>query len=193
MEKLLKKGHFGIISQLNTIQTIETPSMHPNLQYIISKNHTIFSTPHGLPPSCGAHDHSILLVLGSFPPNVYTYHHPFAQKNGIEKNVQELLDMGGILHSSSPYSSHVVMVLKKEGMWCMRPEFCALNKLTIKDKFPIHVIDDLLDIELSGSHYFTKLDLHFGYHQIHMKEADIPKTTFQTHEGHYEFSVMQFG
>jgi hypothetical protein len=84
------------------------------------------------------------------------------------------------------------MVLKEEGTWCMCLKFFTLNKLTIKDKFPIHVIDDLL-YELSGAEFFNKLDLCYGYHQIHMKEADIPKTAFLTHEDHYGIFFIPFG
>jgi hypothetical protein len=192
MEKLLKKGHSGVIAQLHAIQATETPLVPQDLQALLCKHQTVFSTPQGLPSSHVVHDHSIPLVLGILPPNIHPYRHPFAQKNEIEKMVQELLIVDVIHPSTSPYSSLVVMVLKKEGSWRMCPDFRALNKLTIKDKFPIPVIDDLLD-ELSGTQFFTKLDLHSGYHQIFMKEDDIPKTAFCTHEGHYEFLVIPFG
>jgi hypothetical protein len=106
--------------------------------------------------------------------------------------VEEMLEFDTIRPSQSSYSTLMVIVFEKDGSWCMCQDYRDINKITIKDKFPILIIDELLD-ELHGTIYFTKLDLHLGYHQIRMKEEDIPKRTFQTHEGHYEFFAMPFG
>ena len=121
MKNLLKKGHSGIISQLHSIHVVETPFVHPNLQSILSRHQVVFITTQELPPSHGVHDQSIPLILGSLPPNVRPYHHPSAQKNEIEKIVNELVELGVIYPSTSTYSYPAVMVLIKEGTWCMCP------------------------------------------------------------------------
>eukprot|EP00253_Pinus_taeda_P027840 PITA_27840 len=135
MEKLLKKGHHGVIAQFNAIQAVETKSLsiHPEMQQILNNHLSVFDKPHELPPSRGEHDHRITLVLGAQPPKVRPYRYPFTQKNEIEKIIKELLEADVIRPSISPYSSPVVMVLKKDGEWRMCPDFKALNKLTVKD------------------------------------------------------------
>ena len=162
-----------------------------DLQQILDRYACVFAEPVGFPPS-RPKDHRIPLLPGSVPPNIRPYHYPFHHKTKIEMLVCDLLKQGVIRPSTSSFSSPVLLVQKKDGSWNLCINFRELNHIIIKDKFPIPVFDELLD-ELHGAHFFSKLDLRSGYHQIRVHADDIPKTTFLTHDGHYEFLVMPFG
>lgn len=164
---------------------------HPPVASILYQFPEIFVEPQGLPPT-RFQDHAIPLVKGSNPVKVRPYRYPHSQKSQIESMVADMLDQCIIQPINSPFSSPVLLVKKKDGSWRFYTDYRALNAIIIKDSFPIPTVDELLD-ELYGSHYFSKLDLRSEYHQILVKEEDRHKTTFQTHQGLYEWLVIPFG
>uniref|UniRef100_A0A8R7UQC7 Reverse transcriptase domain-containing protein n=1 Tax=Triticum urartu TaxID=4572 RepID=A0A8R7UQC7_TRIUA len=114
------------------------------------------------------------------------------QKTEIEQQVKNMLKQGVIQLSSSSYASPVILVKKKDGTWRFCVDYRHLNAITVKRKYPMLVVEELLD-ELSGAQWFTKSDLKSGYHQIRLWAGEEHKTAFKTHHGLFEFLVMPFG
>ncbi|KAD3068885.1 hypothetical protein E3N88_36765 [Mikania micrantha] len=145
----------------------------------------------GLPPEREI-EFQIDLVPGAQPVAKAPYRLAPTEMKEMMTQLQELLDKGFIRPSVSPWGAPVLFVKKKDGSMRMCIDYRELNKLTVKNRYPLPRIDDLFD-QLQGASWFSKIDLRSGYHQLKVREQDIPKTAFRTRYGHYEFLVMSFG
>lgn len=137
-------------------------------------------------------DHRIPLLEGAQPFCLRPYRYNPAQKTEIETQIKEMLDKGWIKLSTSPFSSPALLVHKTTGDWRLCVDYRRLNALTTKNKYPLPLIEDLLD-ELHGAQWFTSLALCSGFHQIRMAQGEEYKTAFQTHHDHFEYNVMPYG
>ncbi|MCO5583681.1 hypothetical protein L7F22_037594 [Adiantum nelumboides] len=183
------------LSDVNKTQVNESGSQEDlELSKFLNQFQDVFidDIPRELPPKRGDNDHAIELILGRSPPNKPPYRVSQAQQEEIMRQVNELVEKGMVRPSSSPFCSPVLLVHKKDGTYRMCVDYRALNKITIKNRFPVPRIEDLFD-KLQGSTYFSRIDLKSGYHQIRIVNEDILKTAFRTTFGLYEYLVMPFG
>ncbi|GJW75088.1 putative reverse transcriptase domain-containing protein [Tanacetum coccineum] len=145
----------------------------------------------GLPPTRQV-EFQIDLIPSAAPVAQAPYRLAPSEMKELSEQLKELSDKGFIRPSSSPWGAPVLFVKKKDGSFRMCIDYRELNKLTVKNRYPLPRIDDLFD-QLQGSSVYSKIDLRSGYHQLRVREEDILKTAFRTRYGHYEFQVMPFG
>jgi hypothetical protein len=186
----------GTVIHLCEVKVSVTPSevsaqIPPEVQDLIQQFAELFSVPTELPPP-RACEHSIPLIEGAAPVQVGPYRYAPKLKDEIEKQIKEMLKNGLIKKSSSPFSSSVLLVNKKDNTWRFCVDYRHLNAITIKSKYPVPVIYEFLD-ELANGSWFSCLDLRAGFHQLRLKPGEEFKTAFQTHFGQFEFRVMAFG
>ena len=196
-EKMKKEGpkkRFLTVEEQEEEALKKVPAQHrEKLKEIIDEFKDVFpeKLPPGRPPERSV-EFEVKLEEGSKPPSRPPYRLGPAEQDEMEAQIKDLLAQGFIRPSASPFGAPVLFAPKKDGRWRMCFDYRALNKQTIKDRYPLPRIDELMEW-LGQARVFTKLDLASGYHQIAVKEADIHKTAFRTNRGQYEFIVMPFG
>ncbi|XP_026399861.1 uncharacterized protein LOC113295752 [Papaver somniferum] len=192
LKNFFQKHSHGIVGQFFSISGSPTPlPTPPPITTLLNEFSDVFTDTKTFPPERTL-DHQIPLKENFEPVNLRPYTCPYIQKSIVEELVKEMLHSGIIQPSHNPFSSPILLVKKKDNTWRFFVDYRKLNNITIKDKFPIPIIEDLLN-ELHGSRFFTKIELKSGYHQIRVSPGDVHKTAFKTHHGHFEFKVMPFG
>ena len=137
-------------------------------------------------------DLAIEIVPGIVPMSRAPYRMAPTELKELKSQLQELLDKGFIRPSVSSWGATVLFMKKKDGTLRMCIDYRQINKVTVKNRYPLSRVEDLFD-QLKGASIFSKIDLRSGYYQLRVKEVDVPKTAFRTRFGHYEFLVMPFG
>ncbi|CAA3011864.1 DNA RNA polymerases superfamily [Olea europaea subsp. europaea] len=145
----------------------------------------------GLPPDREI-EFCIDLVPGTAPISQVPYRMAPKELKELKVQLQDLVDKGFIRPSVSPWGAPVLFVKKKDGTMRLCIDYRQLNKMTIRNKYPLPRVDDLFD-QLRGASVFSKIDLRSGYHQLKIRDVDVQKTAFRSRYGHYEFLVMPFG
>jgi hypothetical protein len=159
---------------------------------LLQKYSDVFQpVPTGLPPDRGI-EHLIPLVPGATPQFKSMYRLSPSELEEAKRQVADYLARGWIEPSTSPWGAPILFVKKKTGSLRMCIDYRALNKLTVKNRYPLPRIDDLLD-KLAGAKYFSAIDLTTAYHQVRINDEDVPKTAFRTPMGHFQFRVITFG
>lgn len=189
--KLLRMGHGCLSAHLLSLDGGHEQQLSSGpVQKLIEQFAEIFQDPKELHPNRGC-DHAIEWLPSSKPVNQRPYSYSYEQKNTIERMVREMLETQIVITSTSPFASPVILVKKKDPTWRFCVDYRRLNDITVKNKYPIPVVEDLLD-KLHGAQFFSKIDLRSEYHQIHMKQRDEYKKAFKTHHGLWKFRLMPF-
>ena len=169
------------------------PPSEPQIKEILEEFKDVFPNelPNGLPPA-RSQDFKIELVPDAAPIKKGLYRLSTKETEELRSQLHDLLEKGFIQPSSSPWGSPILFVNKKDGGFRLCVDYRALNKVTVKNSYPLPRIDDIFD-QLTGAKFFSKIDLRSGYHQIRLHKDSIPKTAFRTRYGLFEFTVLPFG
>ncbi|MCO5605121.1 hypothetical protein L7F22_059301 [Adiantum nelumboides] len=186
--KGLKKGQQIYVVKLNKV---EQPDSKSGPDWLKEYADVFPEDLTNLPPYREV-DHEIETIPGCEPVSKRPYKMSLPEAIELKEQLKQLIEQGFIRPSTSPWGAPILFQKKKDGSLRLCINYRGLNQVSIKNKYPIPRIDELLD-RLHGSKIFTKIDLRSGYYQIRIKESDIPKTAFNTRYGHYEFTVMSFG